>query len=200
MTEDGKLTVPWPIGPDGRAGNQPRGSKIIGNIVSEVGMWEKQSSAWFQAVTAQSQIHGNVFYNGPRAAINVNDGFGGGDDISNNLIFNMWRGNVVGYVMECFGAPMPFRYFHGFNDAFVNNSCITVGAGLGEGPYTSDCFLSSSWNVSSNKVYTVDGDLQVCGKAWDEWVKTSKDNKTTVAKWPADSELIQWAKELLGDF
>ena len=48
MTEDGKLSVPYPIGPDGRQGNQPRGCQIVGNIVSEVGMWEKQSSAWFQ--------------------------------------------------------------------------------------------------------------------------------------------------------
>ena len=50
-----------------------------------------------------------------------------------------WRGNVVGYVMECFGAPMPFRYFHGFNDAFVNNSCITVGAGLGASSIPAHC-------------------------------------------------------------
>ena len=97
MTEDGNISTPYPIGPDGRGGNQPRGCQIVGNIVSEVGMWEKQSSAWFQAVTAQTNISGNVFYNGPRAAINVNDGFGGGDDIAYNLIFNMVRG-VVGVV------------------------------------------------------------------------------------------------------
>jgi len=63
----------------------------VGNIVREVGIWQKQSSAWFQAVTAQSVVRGNVFYNGPRAAINFNDGFGGGDEVVGNLILNMVR-------------------------------------------------------------------------------------------------------------
>ena len=49
---------------------------MIGNIVKEVGIWQKQSSPWFQAVTAQTLITGNVFYNGPRAGLNFNDGFG----------------------------------------------------------------------------------------------------------------------------
>jgi hypothetical protein len=46
---------------------------------------------WFQAVTAQTTLKGNVFFNGPRAAINWNDGFGGGDDVSNNLLVNSCR-------------------------------------------------------------------------------------------------------------
>ena len=28
-----KTEVPWPIGPDGRDGNQPRGVRVLGNIV-----------------------------------------------------------------------------------------------------------------------------------------------------------------------
>ena len=54
---------------------------------------------------------------------------------------------------------MPFRYFHGFNDAFVNNTCVVHGApnGYGVGLYSSDCDLDPSWNVSHNKVFTVDG-------------------------------------------
>jgi len=31
---------------------------------------------------------GNIFFNGPRALININDGFGGGNEIVNNLLFN----------------------------------------------------------------------------------------------------------------
>eukprot|EP01052_Picozoa_sp_SAG31_P032019 SAG31_NODE_3465_length_4243_cov_8.202220_2_plen_139_part_00 len=31
--------------------------------------------------------------------------------------------NIYAFVSVCFGAPMPFRYFHGFNDAFTNNTC-----------------------------------------------------------------------------
>lgn len=52
---------------------------------------QKQSSFWFQAVTAQTHLQGNVFFNGPRAALNFNDGFGGGDEITENLILNMCR-------------------------------------------------------------------------------------------------------------
>lgn len=33
-------------------------------------------------------------FNGPRAGINVNDGFGGGNQIEKNLLFNFVRGNT----------------------------------------------------------------------------------------------------------
>ena len=36
-------------------------------------------------------MSGNVFFNGPRAGINANDGFGGGDEISHNLVFSTCR-------------------------------------------------------------------------------------------------------------
>jgi len=36
---------------------------------------------------------------------------------------NKHHQNIYAFVSVCFGAPMPFRYFHGFNDAFVNNTC-----------------------------------------------------------------------------
>ena len=72
-------------------GDFPRQSHIHHNIVREVGLFEKQSSAWFQAKTAQTHLHHNVFLNGPRAGINFNDGFGGGNNISQNLLFNFCR-------------------------------------------------------------------------------------------------------------
>jgi len=34
---------------------------------------------------------GNVVFNGPRAGINFNDGFGGGTNVTKNLIFNQCR-------------------------------------------------------------------------------------------------------------
>jgi len=78
-------------GVDGTDGNHPRYNTIIGNTVREVGLYEKQSSFYVQAKTAESYIHGNVFFNGPRAGINANDGFGGGDEISYNLVFSSCR-------------------------------------------------------------------------------------------------------------
>ena len=46
---------------------------------------------WFQAVTAGTHFEGNVFFNGPRAAVNWNDGFGGGDELLHNLLINTCR-------------------------------------------------------------------------------------------------------------
>jgi len=46
---------------------------------------------WFQAVTAQTLVQGNVHFNGPRAGLNFNDGFGGGDVIEHNLLLNCVR-------------------------------------------------------------------------------------------------------------
>ena len=39
-----------------------------------------------------SHLEGNVFFNGPRGSININDGFGGGNVITGNVLFNFLRG------------------------------------------------------------------------------------------------------------
>eukprot|EP00051_Salpingoeca_urceolata_P015335 m.198436 g.198436 ORF g.198436 m.198436 type:complete len:722 (-) comp18370_c0_seq6:228-2393(-) len=83
--------LPWGVGPDGRNKNQPRGTHVWGNLVRELGIWQKQSSMWFQAVTAQTHLERNVHFNGPRAGLNFNDGFGGGDIIEGNLLANCVR-------------------------------------------------------------------------------------------------------------
>lgn len=64
------VKLPAAVGPDGRGGNQPRGTRVVGNVVREFGIWQKQSSAWAQQLTAESWIEGNVIFNSPRAAIN----------------------------------------------------------------------------------------------------------------------------------
>jgi hypothetical protein len=64
----------YKVGPDGRAGEQPIGTTISNNLVREIGVWQKQSSMWFQAVTAQTNLVNNVHFNGPRAGVNFNDG------------------------------------------------------------------------------------------------------------------------------
>jgi len=78
-------------GVDGTDGHHPDGTRVLRNLVREVGLYEKQNSFWVQAKTARTTIHGNVFFNGPRAGINANDGFGGGDVISHNLVFSTCR-------------------------------------------------------------------------------------------------------------
>ena len=76
---------------DGTDGNQLRGTKVIGNLIHESGIWGKQTSPYMQSLTCQTELTGNVFFNGPRAGINFNDGFGGGNLLKNNLIFNFVR-------------------------------------------------------------------------------------------------------------
>ena len=88
------VKLPAKVGPDGRGGEQPRGTVLAGNLVREYGVWQKQSSAYFGALAAATTIESNVFFNGPRAAINFNDPFGGGDVIRGNLIFNHVRETV----------------------------------------------------------------------------------------------------------
>lgn len=75
----------------GMGGNWPRFNLIENNVAREVGHFEKQNSFYVQAKTAQSTIRNNLFFNGPRAGVNYNDGFGGGDVLEGNLIFNTCR-------------------------------------------------------------------------------------------------------------
>ena len=50
-------------GVDGTDGEHPRYTTVVGNVAREVGLYEKQSSFFVQAKTAQSNITGNVFFN-----------------------------------------------------------------------------------------------------------------------------------------
>ena len=52
---------------------------------------EKQSSMWFQAKSCSNILDSNIFFNGPRAGINFNDGFGGNSTLRKNLLFNTCR-------------------------------------------------------------------------------------------------------------
>ncbi len=76
---------------DGTDGNQPRGTRIISNVAREIGVFGKQVSPYMQALACRTELTGNVFFNGGRAGININDGFGGGNVIKNNLLFNFVR-------------------------------------------------------------------------------------------------------------
>ena len=76
---------------DGTSGNQPRGTKIINNLMHEIGIYGKQSSAYFQSLTCQTVFDGNILFNGPRDGLNFDDNFGGDNVLKNNLAFNMVR-------------------------------------------------------------------------------------------------------------
>jgi len=91
LNENCTRKVPYKVGPDARGGEQPHGTTVLRNLVRELGLWQKQSSMWFQATTAQTRLIENVHFNGPRAGVNFNDGMGGGDLLHGNLIANCLR-------------------------------------------------------------------------------------------------------------
>ena len=78
-------------GYDATKPTQPRHSVIEGNIMSNLGLYQKQSSGWGQNKACLNTIRNNVMFNLPRAAINFNDGLGGGNVVEGNVIFNACR-------------------------------------------------------------------------------------------------------------
>eukprot|EP01062_Namystynia_karyoxenos_P040534 TRINITY_DN29548_c0_g1_i1.p1 TRINITY_DN29548_c0_g1~~TRINITY_DN29548_c0_g1_i1.p1 ORF type:complete len:911 (+),score=184.09 TRINITY_DN29548_c0_g1_i1:73-2733(+) len=83
--------MPLGVGYDGTAGNHPEGTTVVENVCREIGLHQKQSACWFQAKTSGTTLQRNLMYNAPRALINFNDGFGGGNLVENNLLFNSCR-------------------------------------------------------------------------------------------------------------
>jgi hypothetical protein len=78
-------------GVDATGGDFPRFTTVYRNVMREIGVWEKQSSAVFSAKAAQTLIRENVIFNLARAGINFNDGLGGGDVVERNVLFNTCR-------------------------------------------------------------------------------------------------------------
>jgi hypothetical protein len=72
-------------------GDQPMHTLVEQNVMRELGIYQKQSSAWGQAKAALNTIRNNIMFNMPRAAVNFNDMMGGGDVVESNLIFNTCR-------------------------------------------------------------------------------------------------------------
>lgn len=51
----------------------PRDTLVQGNHFHGLGVWVKQSAALFQALSCRTIFTRNVAYNGPRAAVNINE-------------------------------------------------------------------------------------------------------------------------------
>ena len=69
----------------------PMYTKIVGNVMRELGIFQKQSSGIAHNKAAMTLIAQNIIFNVPRAAINFNDMVGGGDIVKRNLLFNTCR-------------------------------------------------------------------------------------------------------------
>jgi hypothetical protein len=81
-------------GIDGRDQNVPIGTLVDGNQASELGVYTKQAGFYYHAQSIAATVTRNVFFNIPRAGININDGYGGGHLIDQNCAFNNVRETV----------------------------------------------------------------------------------------------------------
>ena len=69
----------------------PSGLTIQRNLMHEIGVWGKQTSCFFQGVSGRNDFVDNVCMNGPRAMVNINDGFLGLSRLEGNVLFNGCR-------------------------------------------------------------------------------------------------------------
>jgi hypothetical protein len=147
---------------DGTDGQQPRFTQIARNYVREIGLIEKQSSMWFQAKTSQSILQGNIAFNGPRAGVNFNDGFGGGTNVTDNLIFNQCResgdhGPINSWDRNAYLSDVAYGPDNPSYDAAMNNvvnNMIIANYGSSQGFDTDDG--SSFYNISDNFFFMAD--------------------------------------------
>jgi len=100
---DGAPVPGW--GPDGTAGNQPRGTLVLRNVARELGIVNKQACFFFQAVSSGSVIDANVVFNSARHGVQYNDDFGFGSTLSNGVMFNLNRETADTGLFSKFGAP-----------------------------------------------------------------------------------------------
>jgi hypothetical protein len=144
---------------DGRAGDQPRGVLLENNVVREIGIYQKQSSAWFQAKACNVTLRGNTFFNLPRAAVNFNDGFGGGNEVTGNLLFNTCResgdhGAINSWDRQPFLWDTSGRYAFDTPPTRIHRNLILANYGASQGVDSDDG--SSFYHVQDN-VFWGDG-------------------------------------------
>ena len=147
----GKTTMPDQdprtpfFGWDGRNGEQPRFTTVVGNIAHHIGIWEKQSSFIFQSKSCLNNYTGNIHFHSPRCAINYNDGFGGGSTISRNLFFGTNDETGQG-VFNSWGTLTP--------------SCCCCRL--------DDSSAGSGFVMADRQTYVTDIDVSPGTKRWDE--------------------------------
>jgi len=69
----------------------PSNIAISESLFEGIGVLGKQTSALFVSVACNVSITNSVLYSGPRAGININDGFCGGHQITKSVIFDWVR-------------------------------------------------------------------------------------------------------------
>ena len=71
--------------------NQPTRTHIESNLMHDFSVYVKQGDAIMESIARSSVWAGNLAFNSPRSIFNKNDGFAGGLDVYQNLLFNSNR-------------------------------------------------------------------------------------------------------------
>jgi hypothetical protein len=153
---------------DSTAGEFPWNTTIEGNLFREIGIWEKQSSAIFQAKAAASLIRRNVIFNLARAGINVNDGHGGGDNITENVLFSTCRessdhGPINSWDRQPFLTMVRTGTSPSMQMAWRDVSRNLIVANYGGSKEVDNDDGSLFWNVHSNVMFFGWGQKFKCG-------------------------------------
>jgi hypothetical protein len=90
----GSAVALWGRAVDGydiTGGQQPRGTVVERCFFHDLGLIQKQSSGVFQGLAPRNSFRNLIIFNVPRAAVNFNDGAGGGSELAFSLLFNTCR-------------------------------------------------------------------------------------------------------------
>ena len=136
--------------------SQPTNTLIQSYLIHETGIYIKQSSPVLIGVSRSVSVIGNLMFNIPRAAININDGYYGNHTLSWNVIFNTVRetgdhGPINSWDRQPFlsdavqpGIPSLWQhksYIH-HNTLFNNYNCFLWPIDHDDG----SCFYEDSYN------------------------------------------------------
>eukprot|EP01060_Flectonema_neradi_P007662 TRINITY_DN15378_c0_g3_i1.p1 TRINITY_DN15378_c0_g3~~TRINITY_DN15378_c0_g3_i1.p1 ORF type:complete len:862 (+),score=209.17 TRINITY_DN15378_c0_g3_i1:48-2588(+) len=138
--------------------NYPDNSTITNNRIHEIGLYEKQSSAWGQNKAANTYLFNNQMFNMPRAAINFNDNLVGGNTVKKNLIWNTCRESGDHGPINTWDR-MPFLDQPGSfvpkKHTLIESNMIIANYGGSQGIDNDDG--SSFYQINKNVFYTADG-------------------------------------------
>ena len=142
-------------GIDGTAPTYPNGNTFANNHVHDYGVFGKQTSCYFQALSANATLRDNVCYNGPRAHVNFNDGFGGGTVMTGNLIFNAVRETGDHGPFNSWDRQ-PYLTRNGVDDGFPEAAKLgTSGASI----VKAQCHIARNFIINGyNGVWAIDHD------------------------------------------
>eukprot|EP01062_Namystynia_karyoxenos_P011319 TRINITY_DN14045_c0_g1_i2.p1 TRINITY_DN14045_c0_g1~~TRINITY_DN14045_c0_g1_i2.p1 ORF type:complete len:875 (+),score=181.70 TRINITY_DN14045_c0_g1_i2:105-2627(+) len=142
-------------GIDGTKPTHPTNNVVSGNHIREYGVYGKQTSCFFQSLSANTTFANNVCYNGPRAGINFNDGFGGGNSVEGNLLFNHVRETGDHGPFNSWDRQPYLTHSH-VNDGFPADRKLGLAT---SSILKAQCYIKKNFIINGyNGVWTIDHD------------------------------------------